>query len=263
MDTTRIAQLEWANYAATLASARVTPGLEVALRDDVILTSSAMFPTPDANHACLLRTTEQGIEGLIAEVEGHFTAVDMPATIFVSPACTPVDLPQRLRHHGFVRQPEREAWMVLEDLARLKTPSPTPRIAVRQIGADQALAFARIFMAAFGMPVEMAEQMAQLLQPSMCLPDVHHYMAFWDDEPVGVSSLLCYEHFGILGSAGVLPDRRGSRAATNMTIQAITDAQAHHVDTLMLQTSAGTRLERFLRINGFRTAFIRDCYTQI
>jgi hypothetical protein len=260
--TARVAQLEWANYAATLASAQVTPGFEVTLRPDVLLTSSAAFSTPDANHACLLRTTEQDIEDLIAEIEGYFAAVGTPATVFVSPACRPPDLPERLRNRGFVRQAEREAWMILEDLAHLQTPPLGPGVDVQEIGTGQALNFAHVFMAAFGMPTEMAGPMAQLLEPSMRLPDVHHYMAFWDDKPVGVCSLLRHEQFGILGSAGVLPNRRGSRAATNMTIQAVQDAKAQGIDTLMLQTTAGTRLERLLRINSFRTAFIRDCYSQ-
>jgi hypothetical protein len=33
------------------------------------------------------------------------------------------------------------------------------------------------------------------------------------------------------------------------------------MQTLVLQTTAGTTLERLLRINGFETAFTRACYS--
>jgi len=53
MPATRIAELERANYAATLPSADVTPGLDVLLREDVVLTWSTAFPTPTATmRAC-------------------------------------------------------------------------------------------------------------------------------------------------------------------------------------------------------------------
>ena len=80
----RIADLEWANYAATLATAQVTPGIDVIQRDDVIITSSEIFPSPDANHACLLRATPQTADDLIAEVVDCFKPKGLPTTISVS-----------------------------------------------------------------------------------------------------------------------------------------------------------------------------------
>jgi hypothetical protein len=59
-----------------------------------------------------------------------------------------------------------------------------------------------------------------------------------------------------------VPEHRGAGAATTLAVRAATDALALGVDTLMLQTTAGTWLERFLRISGFSRAFTRSCYTQ-
>ncbi len=103
--------------------------------------------------------------------------------------------------------------------------------------------------------------MAQLLEPSLDQPSVHHYIALVDGQPAGIMSLLRHESFGVFGSGGVLPAYRKSGAATNLTIRTATDAKKHGVDTLMGQTKAGTPLERLLRISGFRKVFTRTCYT--
>ena len=79
----RIAELEWANYAATLPVARVTLGLDITLKDDVVITLSEAFASSDTNHACLLRTTPQSADSLIAEVVGRFTSKGLPTTIFL------------------------------------------------------------------------------------------------------------------------------------------------------------------------------------
>ncbi|MGD2147415.1 MAG: hypothetical protein PVH41_12035, partial [Anaerolineae bacterium] len=120
----RIAELEGANYAAAAAIADVTPGLEVVLRDDVVLSRSTAFPTLDANHACLVRTAARRADSLIAEVADFFRETGADAAIYVSPACTPTDLCDRLLRRGFSRQEEDEAWMVLEGVHEIDLPSP-------------------------------------------------------------------------------------------------------------------------------------------
>jgi GNAT superfamily N-acetyltransferase len=256
-----IIELELANYQAILPIAQVTPGLEVIIRDDVIITSSETFPAPDTTHACLLRATSQTVEGLIAEVADYFQAKGLPTTIYVSPACTPSDLPKYLLSREFVKQDAEEAWLVLYDLPNLELPTPMRGTSVTPVTKGEVSTFATTFMNAFEMPVDFAPYMAQLLQPCLGLPGVYHYLAIADDQPIGTCSLLCHDHFGILGSVGVLPQHRKGGAATNLAVQAAAQAQEQGVDTLMLQTTAGTGLERLLRISGFKKVFVRTCYT--
>jgi ribosomal protein S18 acetylase RimI-like enzyme len=260
VSTEQIAELEWANYAATQAIAQVTPGLDLVMDEDVIITSSPVFPMPDANHACLLRATPETVDPLIDRIVTHFQSLELPVTVYISEACRPADMHKRLRKRGFSRQRGQEAWMVY-DLGHMDIPPMPRRVDVRQIGGDQALTMAEVFMESFGLPEEFAPLMAQLLEPSIDLPEVHQYIAFVDQQPAGVCSLLRYGRFAVLGSAGVRPAFRGSRTATALTIRAMGDAQRHDVDTVMLQTTANTTLERLLRISGFRRAFTRTCYT--
>jgi hypothetical protein len=262
MDTSieRIIELERANYAASLAIAQVTSGLEVIMRDDVIIMSSEIFPMPDTNNACLFRATPQTVDKLIAEVTDCFQARGLPVTVFVSPACTPTDLNERLLSRGFVKQ-EDEAWLVFDDLLHFKIPAMNFPVVVRQITKDEISLFATVFMAAFEMPAEFAPFMAQFMEPWAELPGVHNYVGFIDGEAVGTTALICHEHFGILGSGGVVPAHRRSGAANTMVARAFLDAQNQGVDTLILQTTAGTLLERTLRLYGFKRAFTRVCYT--
>jgi hypothetical protein len=256
----QIQALEWANYAATFASAQVTPGLEVMLRDDVVLSVSTVFPTPDVNHAALVRATAETVAPLLDEVTERYRDVDLPVTFYLSPACSPSDLPARLEARGFVRQPEEEAWMVVDDLSALRLSPPPPYLELHQIAPDEAETFAEVFMRAFDMPLDYAPAMAQLVRPSIGLPGMYHYLAFQKGEPVGTMSLLCHERVGILGSAGVVPMRRGTRIASSLGYRAREDAFAEGVETVVLQTAAGTMLERFLRVVGFERGFARVTY---
>lgn len=263
MDTARqqIAQLEWANYAATLPIAQVTPGLEIQLREEIIITSNVLFPYPDVTHACLLRATPETVEPLIDEVIGYFQARTLPTTIFVSPACTPPDLPERLSRRGFVKNEGEEAWMIWPNLQQTVVPPLEPTIKVKAVSRAEVPLFIETMMLAFEMPAEFAPYMVQLTEPSVGLPGVYHYLSLIGDQPVGTCSLICCEGYGIIGGAGVIPAYRGSRAVRGMTICVGKEAQTQQVATLLLQTTLAAPLERFLRIAGFKKIFTRTSYT--
>jgi hypothetical protein len=259
VDNEQVATLERANYEASESIIANIPGTDLELRDDVILTRSVVFPAPDANHACLLRTSPENANALIARVVDYYRSKELPATIFVSPACTPDDLPHRLIQHGFTQQ-ETEAWLVY-DLTRNTIPRPAANVPVKQITQAKVPTFVDVFMKAFELPPEFAEGMVQVITPSVGLPGVYHYLAYLDDEPVGTYSLICYEGFGILGSAGVIPTKRGKRIIFNLAVEAARQAKEDGVDTLVLQTTIGFLLERLLRIYGFKKVFTRTSYT--
>ncbi len=260
MDVERIAELERINYLAAQPAAEITPGLTQIMRDDVILTSSVMFPAPDTTHACLLQATPETASALIDEVGAYFRDQDLTPTIFLSPACTPGDLSERLLRQGFVRRDEEESWMVLPDIADFRIFPPSPQIDVRRIDKSEAETFATVFLTAFDMPVDYAPGLAQLIEPSVNLPGMYHYIAFVEEEPVGVCSLIVCQDVGIIGSAGIVPIRRGGKILNNLAFAVREEGRRHGVKTGLLQTTAGGMFERFLRISGFKRAFTRVCY---
>lgn len=258
-----IAALERQNYVAMRPMVEATPGVELILRDDVIITSSQIFPTPDVNHACLLQATRETVPALLAEVVEHFTSRDLPPTIFVSPACTPENLPELLVAQGFVRQREPEAWMVLEKADDLVKSDVPARVEVHHIDQSEAMIFASVFLKAFGMPEEYAAPMAEVLTPSIGLPGMFHYVARFAGQPLGVCTLLCHEDLAIVGSAGVVASRRGLKVLSGLTATIFADAYAWGCTRALLQTTADAPFERFLRIAGFKTYFIRTGYTMV
>ena len=255
-----IATLERANYEANWAIAQITPGLEICLRNDVVFTSSEVFPSPDTNHACLVQATAETIDDLILEIIDYFAAKELPPVIFISPACTPTDLPQRLANYGF-DSGDKEAWMTVDNLLKRALPPLSPKVLVRQITGAEVMTFATTFMTGFEMPLELASNMANLIEPSLNLPGVHHYLAYIDEQAVATFSLICYKHYGTIGSAAVVPAFRRKKAVTNLAIEAVKTAQQHGVDTLLLQTTGGFLLERMLGIYGFKKMFTRVAYT--
>lgn len=257
----RIAELERLNYIATASVAAATPGVDLWLRDDVIITSNEAFPYPDATHACLLQATPATIDALISEIIAYFQAKGLPATIFVSPACAPTDLAERLQQRGFAPQAAAEVWLAFEHVLNFSVPPLNPNITIERITQRQVNTFVKTMLAAFDMPGELESFMAQLTEPSIGLQGVFHYVAWLDGQPIGTSSLICYQNVGIWGGVGVVPAHRGSKAAANLAKHTLSIAQAQGVDTLLLQTTAGTILERGLRISGFKRMFTRLAYT--
>jgi len=256
-----IAALERQNYVAMRPMIAVTPGVELIMRDDVIITSSQVFPTPDANHACLLRATHETAPALIAEVVEHFTSRELPTTIFLSPACAPEPLPDLLIAQGFVRQKEQEAWMVLEQAKDWVQAAASAQVNVHAIDQSEALTFAGVFLKAFDMPEEFAAPMAEVLSSSIGLPGIFHYVAAFDGQPLGVCTVIYHKDLAIIGSAGVIAGRRGLKVFSGLTARISADAYAAGCRRALLQTTAGAPFERFLRIAGFKTYFTRTCYT--
>ncbi len=257
----KVADIERQNYIAMQPMVDVTPGVELILRDDVIITSSQVFPTPDANHACLLHTREDKAADLVTEVIAHFQSRDVSPTVFVSPACTPEYLPDILLAQGFARQKAQEAWMILEKLGDLVQSEKPAKVDVHSIDRGEALTFAEVFMKAFGMPETYAPYMAQVLEPSIGLPGMFHYIATFKGQPTGVCTLICHQDLAVVGSAGVVSRLRGLRVLSGLTAKVYADALAQGCRRALLQTTAGAPFERFLRIAGFRTYFTRTCYT--
>jgi hypothetical protein len=230
------------------------------MRDDLIITIARLFPTPEVNHACLLRATPETVDPLITEVTNYFKSRRVSVNVFVSPACTPLDLAERLLQWGFREQEEKEVWMILDNLPDFEIPPASPKVVVRQVTKREVRAFTKVYLASFGMPVIFAPIMALLLKPAMGLPGVHHYIASVSDKPVGVCLWYSYKDIGCLGGTGVLPMYRGRKVATNLAVKAITEAKEQGIHTMVVQT-INPKLERLLCMSGFEKAFTRTRYT--
>jgi hypothetical protein len=185
----------------------------------------------------------------------------MPPRIFVSPACSPLGLEARLLARGFTkREKEDETWMILGNLGNYEIPTPSPNVVIEKVTKRDIWTFSRIFATAFDMPGYFTPFLALLLRPSIELPGYHHYLASIDDKPLGICSMIYYESFSVLGSAGVVPKRQGGRIAASLLIASGRDAQQAGIETIMLQTASNSTIVRRMQFAGFKVAFTRSCY---
>jgi hypothetical protein len=84
----KIAELELIIPTIAQGLVEAVPGVEVVIRDDIVILSSHTFPSADINRAYLFRTTPECTDGLIDEVVSFFKSRDLPASIMLSPACS-------------------------------------------------------------------------------------------------------------------------------------------------------------------------------
>jgi len=257
----KIAELE--RIIPTIAQGLVeaVPGVEVVLRDDIVILSSHTFPSADINRAYLFRTGPERADDLIEEVIDFFKSRDLPTSIMVSPACRPDDLPQRLEARGFVRQETDEAWMVFEGLQKAIVPKIDRSVTVKRVEKRSELeTFTEIMTGAYEMPAEWAPFLAQVLEPTLTIPGFAHYVALVKGVPAATLTLMRHGSYVTVGSGGVLPEYRGTRTIYNMAVEVLSEARRDGVETVVGQTSLGPKFERYLRIGGFKLAFRRTEY---
>jgi len=260
-DPQKIVELELIIPTIAQGLVEAVPGVEVVLRDDIVILSSHSFPSADINRAYLFRTTLEGTDALINEVVDFFKTRDLLASIMISPACMPEDLSQRLEEHGFVCQETDEAWMVLEGLQKIKIPKIDKSVTVRRVeNKADVETFAKVMTLAYDMPVDWVPFLAQMLEPTITVPGFAHYLAYVKDVPAATLTQMRHKNYATIGSAGVLPEYRGTRTIYNLAAEVIAGAKHDGVETLVIQTSLGPKFERYLRIAGFELAFRRVEY---
>ena len=255
----QIAALERGNYAALQDWVGATPGSTLSIRPDVIVTRAHLFPGPDMNHACSFQSTETEVEPLIDELVRTFRRLGRKTHVFLSPACMPADLGKRLLRRGFKKQDQEEAWLAL-DLPTWQPPDVGwDAVEVVRAGREDADAFVRVFLTAFGMMPALTPAVAMLFRRLMRVPTTHYYLARVDGQAVG--GCVRHSHDGITaaGAMGVIPAFRGSRVATTLMKQLAVEAQAEG-DRVVLMQTLNVKLGDWACQHGFKRVFTRTHY---
>jgi hypothetical protein len=260
LDIQKIAEYEIVIPKCVEALSGVMPGLEAVIRDDVVMSYSRDYPSPDTNHAILLRESPEKIDDLIDEVIAYYKERDLPATIMLSPACTPADLPQRLLKRGFIKQEPDECWLVMEDFQHYRIPKTDPKTLIKSVQKEDLHVFAETMVAAYEMTQEWIPMLENVLEPSIGHPNINHYLAYVDQKPAATFTTMMYKEYVVMGSGGILPKYRGSRLIHNIGVTALALARDKGADTILGQTVVGPLFERFLRFYGFKQAFRRQAY---
>jgi hypothetical protein len=255
----KVAALERANYLALQPWVQSLPGASLNVRHDVITTRAALFPTPDLNHACLLRTTPAEAERLVDAIVAPLKRGRRKIHIFVSPACTPADLGERLLARGFEKEESEEPWLRFDLRGWVPPPVGSDAVRVIRAGPGDARIFARVYLASFGMTAVLAPLVAPVMKRLMRVPSTRYALASVDGQPAGVCLWHSHGDIAALGGMGVLPSFRGSRVATTLGMQVMLDAQAEGKTTIIAQM-VNPGFEGFVEQYGFERVFTRTHY---
>ncbi|MCB0197470.1 MAG: hypothetical protein KDJ65_36320 [Anaerolineae bacterium] len=262
MDITaqQIAELEKSYYEAIVPVAKVTPGLSLSFRNEVILTSNENLPDISTTHACLLRSSLEDADDLIEEIIDYFKMRNLPKTVFISRACTPTDIGRRLVKRGFIRHKEEEAWLVLETLQALDSFSPAEELCVKEIDENGAFTFAEVMLTASGLSTNLAPLVAQSMVPSIAIPEMCYFLGFVEDKPIASCSLIQHHEYAVMSEINVIPEYQDSEIGVSIGVTALRNMHKRGVENVISQAPIGTVYEKYLHALGFKRAFTRVMY---
>ncbi|MFL5955279.1 MAG: hypothetical protein ACJ76I_14345 [Gaiellaceae bacterium] len=236
----------------------ITPesGLTRILTDSYCL---LLGPVPTFTTVSRLRLDPDTVSETLAEVRAHVAEhAHSEAMWWVGPSATPGDLADRLQAHGLVpdERPGSEPHSTTMVLS-VEPPAPPAGVIARRVESRDEFAVAdRIANSAFDVPEEDAKAYEAIAEERFARERSGHsprtYLAFLDDEPVGVGRALfapdCPAVLMIGG--GVLAHARGHGVYRALVHARWRDAVTS--GTPALTTQAGTMSRRILERIGFQ-----------
>jgi hypothetical protein len=177
-----------------------------------------LSPSQSQSVVCSVRTTEAGLDAVIAEVRRVAKGAGYVRTAwFIGPSSRPTNIEALLLERGFV--PSHPPVFEPEFTAMALTsppPAPPPGVEARLVRTfDEFLQGFAIAMKAFDEPPEVAAEWlaaAPKLWPGHDGINQIPHMAYVDGRPVGYSYSAAAEDGLLLGGCGVLADARGRGA---------------------------------------------------
>ena len=216
------------------------------------------FPIPFFNRVVGLGIHEPATEAMVDELMALYNRIGSPFSVALSPAARPAELSDWLLARGFEHTSN---WA---KMIRGTEPPPEVETALRLEKADEAWAehFADIALVAFEMP----EWMKPVFEQIIALPGAISYLAFAEDEPAAIGSLIVSGEWGSLVNGATLPDyrRRGGQGA--IMAERIREGIALGCRWLTTETGEDTpespnpSYRNMLR-SGFELAYLRPNYT--
>jgi len=146
----------------------------------------------------------------------------------ISPIAQPAALAEWLPARHLIRA---DNWAKVYRAPAAAVDVPTD-LRIARIGPADAVAFASVACAAFGMPDFLAPWIAR----SVGRAGWYHYLAFDGDRPVATGALFVRDHVGWLGMGSTLPSHRRRGAQGAVMAQRIRDAAVAGCDWVVTET---------------------------
>ena len=203
----------------------------------------------------------QDFSSTIRKCENVFQARNRTPCFYFTSASVPKNYKTKIRNCGY-DEFDNESWMFFsEDLyvpkrnKKIKIKSVTPRL------LDTFAEFYRI-----GLPGPEVEGYVKcVLNGFMRKPplvNIKYYLAFFNDVPVGMISLLTMEKYAGLYAVAVDENYQRMRICSTLVDTAIQECKKNNIKHIFLQTGYGEDSEKAFSQMGFKTEFVRIGYAQ-
>jgi len=211
-----------------------------------------LSPSPTQSLVCSVQTTEQDLDGTIAEIRGLLREAGYSRVVWnIGASCRPEGLPSLLAERGFVPATAEPYEPTTTAMALGHAPEGRPSgvEARRAANLDEFVQAVEIAIEAFGMTGSDADGWRSAAPTLWAQQDgVHRFvhLAFLGGQPVGFGFNVSGPEGLLLGGSGVRPSARGHGAYRALLAARWEDAVALGKPALVVQAGAMSRpiLER-------------------
>jgi len=221
------------------------------------------------NYAAEVLTIEERVEQIIRQVENRFAKKERIPAFYLTPWTQPPSFPHTLRKHGYSLSFD-DAWVVAQNLSIPQFDLPSGLRIVRVSTWKHISTFIETFMSAFGyvsedvpyggLPKTYGETLRRSVVNNRNNDNIVHYLAYWNNEPAGVGSLVYKSGIAGLYNLGVKAEFRNKGIGKMLALQRIFDALKFGNNIIFFQSEPGGIVEKFYHDLGFATLFIGECW---
>ncbi|HLI09354.1 MAG TPA: GNAT family N-acetyltransferase [Ktedonobacteraceae bacterium] len=200
--------------------------------------------------------TPADVDAKIEEATGHFIARNVPAAWLVGPSTQPADLGSRLEASGWIRDDEAPGMAI--DLLALREDNPLPPgLIIKEVSDGEMLKqWIRTMTVGSAIPDSIQNMLLNLCARYgfVRVPSVRYYLGLLDGEPVATSLLFMGGGVAGIYDVATLPEARGRRIGTALTVAPLLAARAKGYRFGILQsTKMGLNVYRRLGFQEYCT----------
>lgn len=214
------------------------------------------IPGPSFN---TVKGLTDGDEKYIEQIIQFYKQKDIPVRFELTPGHVSADLLIHLSKQGFYQQDFHTT--LYSDLSSQYETSAHSKITIRELRKNEFDLFAEIYTKGFGMPAFLKDGVAKNNQILYDNINWKFYLAFIDDEPVGIGVLFTKNGIGTLAAATTLPEFRNHGIQTELIRQRIQKALEQDCRLIVGQAKFGSVSQNNMERAGMRIGYTKVIWT--
>ncbi|MFH0836716.1 MAG: GNAT family N-acetyltransferase [Candidatus Aenigmatarchaeota archaeon] len=196
-------------------------------------------------------------DSVVKAVVSFYKRIDRKPVVFITPLSKPKNLDKTLIKNGFRKESEDSLMFYI---GSKKIAIPDKLVIKRVINKKDLRVFIKVFQEAYGgkgkdepygkLGSGYGKAFMKRFNKKM---GVSYFIAFVDNKPVGIGTLICSGKFGYVCNIGTLPSYRKQGIGAAITLNCVKNALRTKRKFIYLSTEANTYNENFYNKIGFST----------